>query len=372
MSRRPFMMYPDNPADAKGWIDAIGRAIQTPKNDKFVPPPDKGNDKELSTPKPAAETPKPRAGNDPRARLSMAKSAISFLRDEESKVLEFWKIWSDSIPPKEELTAGLAIEFFVSMSADMQKITWRTNGPQHMFIQKMVDFFWNVGAPDTEIDLLNEVGGSINPMKIGSWIDMSAKGGMDGGWYFPVEMNLKLAVEAADAGDAVKKFVEWADKHGIQNVYAVGRDMGAAPPRQTEIRLKLPGNNLEEQYAVAVDAYSAFGFPPLPDDAMKILRNTKLTVSPENSLCLSVITSSEGFVRLGLIIPKPAIESVKELCLFVGGNHEELAKFQGSFATQGPVFVEFQYLMKGYGYEVYKEGFDVMFHYFVGAEELPD
>jgi hypothetical protein len=34
---------------------------------------------------------------------------------------------------------------------------------------------------------------------------------MDGGWYFPVDIPLKLAVEAADAGDAVKKFLEWAE-----------------------------------------------------------------------------------------------------------------------------------------------------------------
>ena len=41
--------------------------------------------------------------------------------------------------------------------------------------QKMVDFFWNVGAPESEIDMLNEVGAAINPGKIGSWIDMSAR-----------------------------------------------------------------------------------------------------------------------------------------------------------------------------------------------------
>jgi hypothetical protein len=64
----------------------------------------------------------------------------------------------------------------------MQKLTWRTAGPQNVFIQKMVDFFWNVGAPESEIDRLNDVGALINPIRIGSWIDMSGKGGMDGGW----------------------------------------------------------------------------------------------------------------------------------------------------------------------------------------------
>ncbi len=105
------------------------------------------------------------------------------MRDKDSKTLEFWNIWAESIAPRDELSPGAKIDFEVSTSADMQKLTWRTAGPQNVFIQKMVDFFWNVGAPESEIDRLNDVGALINPIRIGSWIDMSGKGGMDGGWY---------------------------------------------------------------------------------------------------------------------------------------------------------------------------------------------
>ncbi len=89
------------------------------------------------------------------------------------KVQEFWQIWAESIPPREDLVVGGVIEYSVSTSADMKKLTWRTCGPlvhyiipffplysilsQSIFIQRMVDFFWNVGAPETEIDRLNEV-----------------------------------------------------------------------------------------------------------------------------------------------------------------------------------------------------------------------
>jgi len=74
------------------------------------------------------------------------------------------------------------MSYHVAISADMNKLTWRVSGPQPVFIQKMVDFFWNVGAPEIEIDRLNDVGAAMNPERIGSWIDMSIKGGMDGGW----------------------------------------------------------------------------------------------------------------------------------------------------------------------------------------------
>jgi hypothetical protein len=152
--------------------------------------------------------------------------------------------------------------------------------------------------------------------------------------YFPVEIPFKLAIEAADPGDAVKTFAEWAEKHNITNAYTVGRDMGAAPPRQTEIRFRVSGNTFEEQVAVSIDAFSTFGFPQIPDDAMKVLKESK-TNEP---LCLSVITSSEGFVRLGLMVPKPTTEIVLSLCSIAGGNPDEMSSFE---AALGKVKMDF-------------------------------
>jgi len=277
--------------------------------------------------------------------------------------LEFWQLWFESIPAREDVGPGLGIDFHVSTSANMEKLTWRTGGPQNIFIQKMVDFFWNVGAPETEIDRLNDVGALINPFKIGSWIDMSAKGGMDGGWYFPVEIPLKLAIEAADPGDPPQLVVEWAEKHQVEKCYSVGRDMGAAPPRQTEFRVRLPGTDPEAQLAMALDAYDMFGFPQPPEEALRVLRSQL-----KDGLLLSIIVSSEGFVRLGMLSPKPSTDTMLRLCSMLGGSSEELAAFEGSLGVDGPAHVEFQYLKEGFGYGVYKEGFDCLFHYHAGEE----
>ena len=61
-----------------------------------------------------------------KSQINRAKNVIPFLQDEDSKVLEFWQIWSESIPPKEDLQSGMSIEYHVSTSANMQKLTWRT------------------------------------------------------------------------------------------------------------------------------------------------------------------------------------------------------------------------------------------------------
>jgi len=380
-SKRVYVMYPDKLDEVKGWIDGITKAIEKTKLNPL--PRRNSQDKIDGTPDTYPQQTNPTGTTtgtngpitttggaatimSPRVRLSLAKAVVGFLKDQESKVLEFWQIWSESIPMKEDLAVGMSIDFHVATSADMQKLTWRTCGPQNIFIQKMVDFFWNVGAPESEIDRLNDVGALINPVKIGSWIDMSAKGGMDGGWFFPVDIPLKLAVESADPGEAVKKLAEWAESHEITGVYNVGRDMGAAPPRQTEIKIQLIGQSFEDQLRLAIDAFSTFGFPPIPENALKAVRDDKHEGSQQ--LTLSVITSAEGFVRLGLLIPSPEIRTVLTLCGTSGGNHDELASFEASLGKDGPSYVELQYLMKGFGYSVYKEGFDIVFHYFVGEE----
>eukprot|EP01127_Copromyxa_protea_P001430 TRINITY_DN11426_c0_g1_i1.p1 TRINITY_DN11426_c0_g1~~TRINITY_DN11426_c0_g1_i1.p1 ORF type:complete len:478 (-),score=116.38 TRINITY_DN11426_c0_g1_i1:128-1369(-) len=380
--KRTFFMYPDNASETDPWMRAITGQIDILKGNGRSSTPATAV---ASSPTPVASAPVEKTpvsssapassnnnnnnGSGVRDALDKAKYLVPFLLEsaqdptDDNKVYEFWQIWSESMPPQEELVEG-AITFEVATSADMEKLTWRTSGPQTIFIQRMVDFFWNVGAPETEIDRLNDVGSLINPVSIGSWIDMSAKGGMDGGWFFPVEVPTKFAAEASDEGDAIDIFSTWAQQHDITHCISVGRDMGAAPPRQTEIRCMVSGSSFEAQLSVALSAYEAFGVPTIPDDVLSMIRENQ-----KPGLALSIITSSEGIVRLGLLFPTPPKSLVSSLCNLSGvPSTTNLFAFESALGGAGPQWVEFQYLMKGFGYGVYKEGFDVIFHYLVGEE----
>jgi len=363
-SRRVFFMHADTELEMQQWINAIKTNIDTPPtgggHTPPVPPPKDGVIQSTT------KTPPDFGSSHPRKLLAAAKNCIPYLLEETSKVLEFWQIWTESVPLTSDLQPGMTVEFQVATSADMQKLTWRTAGPQNIFIQKMVDFFWNVGAPESEIDRLNDVGALINPIKIGSWIDMSARGGMDGGWYFPVDIPLKLAIEASDAGEPTRKVAEWAEQNNVTMGFSVGRDMGAAPPRQTEIRLKLPGGDFSSQLRIAMDAFFAFGFPAIPEDALAVIR--RAGTEGGGAICMSVITSSDGFVRLGVMLPKPAPDTVSALCSLAQASSDDILRFQTALASDGPSYAEYQYLMKGFGYGVYKEGFDIVFHYMVGED----
>lgn len=178
---------------------------------------------------------------------------------------------------------------------------------------------------------------------------------MDGGWFFPVDVPIKFALEASDAGDPVNRLAQWAEENGIQRCLSVGRDMGAAPPRQTEIRFLVTGESFDEQLNRALSAFEAFGFPMLPgtnlsnlyilfashipiaDEMLSLIR-----ASPRPGLAISVITSSEGFVRLGLLTPEPDRNIVEQLCQVGGGAPAQLIQFEQSLGVNGPAYAEYQ------------------------------
>jgi hypothetical protein len=308
--------------------------------------------------------------------LTKAKEFIPFMVDDSNKVLEFWNIWFDSIPKPNEIPPNTFPTYQLVISCDGNELSWRASGSQNIFIQKMVDFFWNVGAPESEIDRLNDFGALVNPSSIGSWINMSKIGGMDGGWFFPVPLSLKIAIEACDPdspenvsgseeAQAVKTFTQWTESNRIDECIYVGRDMGAAPPRQTELRIKLNQSSVAEQLNAALSAFKVFKFPDIPGNILNILRQF---TNP--GLVLSVITSSEGFVKIGILFPNPnwnvaiqLIEEGRKLSDTQPAPVDIFSKLNNSFRVNSPEFIEFQYLNPGFGYNVYKEEFNVFVHY---------
>jgi hypothetical protein len=289
----------------------------------------------------------PSAGNTEKSKIPLksAKESIPAALSETAN--DFWEIWTTSIPP-----TATDLSLSLSTTPDMSELTWRVIGPQQALIQEMVDFFWNVGAPDEEIDRLNNIGGVINPAYIGSWIDMSTLGGMDGGWIFPGEMAIHDGLEACDEGDARTKLDNWLKNNGISNGILLARDMGASPPRQTEIRIAL-NHEFPKNFELIVNALKSFSVPEIPSDYQKTIKKW----APKK-VELSVVTSSEGFVRVGLIFPDPSHEVVETL----GGHNRPYMDFQKNIKRE-PSFLEVQYLMSGFGYAVYQEGYKIKFHY---------
>jgi len=354
LGSRIFYLYCDTQQAQDLCVKALSDKIkQLQEANTSKPPSMKNNPEQVKTSK---EEPKkenrgdhqqPSAGNTEKAKIPLktAKESIPAALSETAN--DFWEIWTTSIPPT---ATDLALS--LATTPDMSELTWRVIGPQQALIQEMVDFFWNVGAPDEEIDRLNNIGGVINPAYIGSWIDMSTLGGMDGGWIFPGEMAIHDGLEACDEGDARAKLENWLKNNGISNGILLARDMGASPPRQTEIRIAL-SHDFPKNFELIVNALKCFSVPEMPSDYQKTIKKW----GPKK-VELSVVTSSEGFVRVGLIFPDPSHEVVETL----GGHNRPYMDFQKNIKRE-PSFIEVQYLMSGFGYAVYQEGYKIKFHY---------
>eukprot|EP01129_Flabellula_baltica_P014988 TRINITY_DN736_c0_g1_i1.p1 TRINITY_DN736_c0_g1~~TRINITY_DN736_c0_g1_i1.p1 ORF type:complete len:468 (-),score=103.84 TRINITY_DN736_c0_g1_i1:50-1453(-) len=384
---RVFFMYPETTTEQEEWIGVINAAIERLKGDTLptTTPATVTNTSTTTTttttvtntpvsttttntaPTEAApNTTQNSAGLDARTKYSNVKNVIPFMKDETSKVLEFWKIWFESVPSD---TAQSGIDYTLVVSCDLQELSWRACGAQNVFIQTMVDFFWNVGAPETEIDRLNDFGALVNPGSIGYWINMSNTGGMDGGWFFPVPIGIRMALGACDPDlEEIKPpptqlISGWVESKGLTDCVYVGRDMGAAPPRQTEFRIVMKGT-AQEQLETAMSAFTGLNFPDIPENVRPLLEK-----NAKEGTTLSIITSSEGIVKVGILLPTPEWSNVLPLVEQGRTNSQQTAStdiFQTvheHFNCDAPQFVEYQYLSPGFGYNVYKEEFNVHLHY---------
>lgn len=356
-SPRVFYIYTDTQEEMDTWMKTLADVIDRIKNPNGNSKPTTTTTTETETAgsngtgTTASATPSSSSPPELSSRLQKASQHVPFLLPDNNKFLEFWEMWEASVSAE-------VYAFEISITLDLNQTSWRCLGPQQAMIQNMVDFFWNVGAPDTEIDKLNDIGTLINPRDIGSWIDMSAKGGMDGGWFFPTATQLKTALEASDASHTASIITEWAEAYNVVEVIRLGRDMGAAPPRQTHFTFRLPDVPMDQQLETALAAYDRFKFPKPPDDMLEIIKNGP------TGLLLQVYTCSQGFVKLGVLTPCPESSQIPKLCALSGNaNQDSLRQFEEALMVGGVEFVEYTYLEKGYGYGVYKEGFNVIFHY---------
>ena len=151
----------------------------------------------------------------------------------------------------------------------------------------------------SELDKLIENKERCKPPLIGSWITISAKHGMDGGWYFPEEIPINIAFQVAEKQGGYLDILEgWAKENGFTtcwvqvripcntnghqhhnatqhrtthttpqdhnvNVQTQQRDCGAAPPWQTIYKFRLKGT-FKEQVTMASEAMLKFKFPGIP------------------------------------------------------------------------------------------------------------
>lgn len=235
-------------------------------------------------------------------------------------------------------------------------------------IFRQIDFFATVGAPEEELDSLQKRLKVISPGNVGYYIEMSKKHGMDGGWFLIGDYPFSTAADCQDEGDPKMKILGWtqnpfnapiADETlKIERCHFFGRDIGSTPPRQSEVRVILPGKDFEEQLNAAHVLYDLLGVPHVPENEVALMRQ----FPPVETLTLTIISVGDQPVQLGLCVPKPPEDLYVGICQ-IYKVQDPLKEYQLEMGFLLPSCVEFRYLMVGFGYSVYVEGHTTHFHY---------
>ena len=339
--------------EKKSWMAIINQVIQDmrPKMPTYV---ESFENFEESSPR--------RTEGSLRKQMEQAKQSILWLKEGQGD--KFWKIWLQSVPYVDDLTdSRIPIEYYIVTSTRIDQICWKITFPQKSFIQQMVDFFFSAGAPESEIEILNMMGFNVRPFKIGSWVEMSNKGGLDGGWNFPVVTSFEVALKAFESGKSQELLVEWATKSVITEVFSIGRDMASTPPRQTEMKVLIPGKDCSEKTDKIIEAFAMFGFPEIPGEVKQVMTELK-----PNEIGLSITATLANFVKLGILIPNVNDEIIEKLLYIGEGDRDKIKQFEGVLGGRKPAYVEYRYLNTTFGYGVYKEGAEIMLHYHLGDE----
>ncbi|HXF63956.1 MAG TPA: hypothetical protein VNK95_20190 [Caldilineaceae bacterium] len=273
--------------------------------------------------------------------------------------------WLDSLSvgpalvgPGQELAAP-RLDFEAAITAAFDRLTWRAAGPSALMIPAMQGFFNQVGADEDALARLADLGGRLDPHRLGVWVEASdgdMDGGVDAGWYLPEPLPLDVGLEAARAlspeNPKLTQLQAWAEAAGAQSCERLGRSV-APGSAFSEIRIVLPGSGVDEWVLAGVRLMEALRMPALPDDALGALLNAET-----GQMLASLWLTATGVAKAGLLAAAPSLELTLSLFRLATGarqpeDYTALAAWQGNLDVDGPSWIECQQRAGGFGVELH-------------------
>lgn len=266
-----------------------------------------------------------------RLQVPLSLSHVPFVRGEMEGLLVGWL---DGMLPPEETARLRDFSIGVSISADLDKLTWRVAGATEQFLPRVRQYIQDLGTPDEEAQRLDNVVSELNPAQIGGWIEATPDG-IDGGWYLPEEFSMEQVLKFVGDSKACEKVQAWARGHLVDMCQRLERAAATDSP-YTRLLLALPGDGKEQQLAAGLDLFLELSVQAPPEMALQALRDAA------GPLGLCVGLSATGTVSLGLLGARPETRQVVQMSMALGiENDRALAAFEGSMGVQGATYLEY-------------------------------
>ena len=242
--------------------------------------------------------------------------------------------WLDHVPLPPELPVGTHTHWGVTIGSDLSRVSWNAYGPPRGFIPKLSKYLDKCGATPEDIEILNQVGGALEPSLVGSWVGVE-NGAVVTGWQFREPRPVADLEPHLGAGPSTAKLVGWLH---LSKVTTFRRFTQAIRVPTSDIEFSLPGDTAAAQLAVARTGFMQLFGEELPDYV-----EDAATTTDRADVSFSIRVGDDVLSRASLIMPFSGNDVVAGLCSAAGIAYDDaLANVQKALQSNGADRVEYR------------------------------
>ena len=260
----------------------------------------------------------------------------------EKGIREELHLWHASLPI-DQINA-----YTVSLSADLQRVTWAAAGLAAPLARALRSYLENFPISEGNLEAFNEAVRLAHPEQIGSWVT-ALPTSFELGWYLrPYADSFVTALTLLPPSDDLEAFSRWARRVGVRECPRLGRSL-VTDEEMSEVFLRVPGAAPADALDAAMQLFEVFDQDPPSPAVYALLREYA-----QLELFASLWLGRRGIARLGLILAAPPTGLVLHMLDAVGQTHDErLAVFESLLDSGGPAYLEYQVLASGESAELH-------------------
>ena len=193
----------------------------------------------------------------------------------------------------------------------------RAAGQPAIIVPALRDFAAMVGIERAELDAFAAIVAQLDPQLLGTWVeamgDIEAKENgakeneVDCGWYLPQEIALSTALTVAKAAARRAKHPAKCRRGPAPtrpSVVCAWRRPWLAPGNPfVELRIALPGKNVDDRVMAGVRLFDVLGVVDLPDEVLGVLLN-----ATSAEMAVSLWFTPGGVVKTALMVAHPQLD----------------------------------------------------------------
>jgi hypothetical protein len=214
--------------------------------------------------------------------------------------------WLEHIPTPTDMPDGEGVSYLAMLGTDLRRLWWGAWGDPRGFVPKLADYFKLCNIAKSDAALLDQIGDSLEPRLVGSWIGVWG-GKVITGWHFWDPKPWPVIEAMFGTHDAKYRLKKWVEDHRIERIERFTQSIGDAA--FSEIELAVPGDTVEAQVEALSDAFVQFTGAPL---AAPLVERFRAVTAPQFALAVRIRGGS--VVRVGALAPGIALADVERLC----------------------------------------------------------